>query len=216
MSMRLAALVPTYFPDTEDGRHRRRVWRYLEREHWGRLGDVPVYCGRDRLAVRELCPFSVSRAINDAARHARLAPGVQGFVIMGADQIPDPVALEYAARMLEHWPWVRLYSRIAYLDEGGTRKLLDGGTAAWPVHIEAPCPGVVAVRRDVWDQVGGMDERYEGWGYEDDAFCEQLRKVAGSPAPTSPYTLRELWHDPARRIAGPDNPNHQLFNGRRA
>jgi hypothetical protein len=44
----------------------------------------------------------------------------------------------------------------------------------------------VAIRRDLWETVGGFDERFEGWGHEDGAFlaaCEtfgaNIERVAG-------------------------------------
>jgi glycosyl transferase family 7 (putative galactosyltransferase) len=209
--IKLAVLVPTYFADSPEGEHRRRVWRYVCDEHWSRL-DVVVYAGRDGLAELGRRPFSVSRAVNAAARDAFLIDP-DAYLIMGADHLPDPTALEYAARTLEQWPWVRLYSRIAYADENTTYGLLSGRYVVgnWPAPVSAPCPGVVAVRRDVWEQVGGMNEDYEGYGYEDNQLCADLARVAGSPGPVSPYTLRELWHDPSNRVHGDTNPNHRLF-----
>jgi glycosyl transferase family 7 (putative galactosyltransferase) len=213
---KLAVLVPTYFADTPEGAHRRRVWKYIRNKHWANARSVVwcgVWCGTDGLAECGRRPFSVSRAVNNAATWAQHSD-ITGYLIMGADHIPDPAALEYAARTLEQWPWVKLYSRIAYVPQEWTRALIDG----YPYDelpqlsvINAPCPGVVAVRRDVWERVGGMNEDYEGYGYEDNQLCADLTRVAGPPGPVSPYTLRELWHPTGHRVHGDANPNHRLF-----
>jgi glycosyltransferase involved in cell wall biosynthesis len=71
-------------------------------------------------------------------------------------------------------PW----SRIVYLTEESSRN--------WPQAEKVPIRvisntgihgGSMAVRRDWYLHIGGMDERCEGWGAEDDAFYEKARKV---------------------------------------
>ncbi len=54
----------------------------------------------------------------------------------------------------------------------------------------------VAIRRDLWDTVGGFDERFEGWGHEDGAFlaaCETFHPgIDRIPGP-----VVHLWHERA-------------------
>lgn len=53
--------------------------------------------------------------------------------------------------------------------------------------------GIFAVNAGLWDTVGGFDERFIGWGYEDWAFmwsCMTLGRIERSPG----GTCNHLWH----------------------
>lgn len=37
----------------------------------------------------------------------------------------------------------------------------------------------VAIKREVWDELGGLDERFTAYGFEDDDFCRSVRHAGG-------------------------------------
>jgi hypothetical protein len=49
------------------------------------------------------------------------------------------------------------------------------------------------VRADVWDDIGGIDERFVGWGGEDIAFGVALRCLYGPPLEVR-GALTHFWH----------------------
>lgn len=54
---------------------------------------------------------------------------------------------------------------------------LQGPKALRPGHISGEFPnggGVLVVTREAWDSVGGFDESYVGWGWEDSYFNGKL------------------------------------------
>jgi hypothetical protein len=204
--MNLAVIVPW---GTDHG-PRERVWDFL-RPRWERTG-ADLIVGADPLFA-ERGTFSVSRAINNAVRLA--PPEYDAFALFGADHVPDAAVLDHAARQLAQREWTPLYRRIAYADEVSSRLWLDAAgpdddlTGTW--HEEPQlCPGVLAVRRDLFGRVGGMDERFEGWGYEDTALVDKLT-AAAAPGQPSDATLRELWHPTGHRDL--NGPNKALYEG---
>lgn len=82
----------------------------------------------------------------------------------------------------------REFGPVDYTRRIQYRKLTPGG------------PRVVA--RWLWDRTGGFDERFVGWGGEDNAFRFACGKHAG-PAQRVPGVLFQLWH--------PRNPDDPYF-----
>lgn len=232
---KISVLVPFGATPDRAGAHRAAVWRYCSRQ-WDAMRNRglidEVIIGVDPLFGREdqarssraswvgdepyaRRPFSVARALNDAARHAH----GDHFLLFGADHVPDPKAIEWACHQLRGYAFARIYDRVAYATEAATRIVLSNlsfplEAADWR-EVSAPCPGVLAVRRSAWDKAGGLDERFEGWGYEDTEFLDRLVRVhqnglRGSMGPSG-YVLRELWHDPSSRdLAG---RNAEIYRG---
>jgi hypothetical protein len=184
------------------------VWEYLRGE-WIRAG-VHVVAGSDPQAA-ETGRFSVSRALNNAARHA--PDDVTMFALYGADHLPDLEVLRWAVERLGEQPWTPLHRGIHYATAESTEQLLTGHIGldelTWRFE-DALCPGVLAVRREVWDYIGGMDERFELYGWEDSALVAVLSTVFPIPWP-HPTALYELWHPEAHRDLSPENPNRQRF-----
>lgn len=216
---KISVLVPLGISPDAAGKHRAEVWRWCSRR-WDDMrnrglvdeiiiGVDPLFGHtvetRSPVGVRGLSyhPFSVARALNDAAKHAH----GEHFLLFGADHVPDPKAIEWAAHQLRGYSFARIYERVAYATEATTRLILHGtemplDAADWN-EVSAPCPGVLGVRRDAFERAGGLDERYEGWGYEDTAFLDTLARIhqngsRGTMGPSG-LVLRELWHDAGAR-----------------
>lgn len=237
MDQRVSVLVPFGADDSPAGKQRAKVFRWVQRR-WNALqekgmideviiGIDPLFRTpsewdevllRGRLAdshrvVTASHPFSVSRALNDAARHAR----GDVFLLFGADHVPDPAAITWALEQVKRHPWVRIYDRVLYASEAATHLMVDGpwpGTlltdgADWTRH-SAPCPGVLAVTRRAYEAAGGMDERFTGWGYEDTEFLSRLvHTVPGGTMGPCGLPLRELYVPSNRDLRG---QNLELFS----
>jgi hypothetical protein len=209
----ISVLVPLGIASDAAGKHRAEVWRWCSRR-WDAMRNRglidELILGIDPLFRHEGLsnggyprPFSVARALNDAAKHAR----GDKFLLFGADHVPDPKAIEWAAHQLRGYAFARIYERVAYATEAATRLILHSAempldAADWN-EVSAPCPGVLGVRRSAWELAGGMDERYEGWGYEDTDLLDRLvaahqNGLRGTMGPSG-YVLRELWHDARAR-----------------
>lgn len=102
--------------------------------------------------------------------------------------------------------WSTVATRVHRLSRGATAACLAADPAATDtppaldldpgrkVHDLLPGGGIVAVRRDVWEEVGGFDPRFVGWGGEDWALNAALRTLTGSYAHKVPGPYFHLWH----------------------
>jgi len=193
----ISVLVPWRSTDE----HRIRAWHY-NRLRWQGL-DVQLCVSSDG---RTEGPFSVARALNRARQQA--AGDV--LAMFGADHIPPaPEKLAWIAARLEASPWTAVYAGTLVLGENDTARVLGGATpelyAETRAHRIGMCEGILAMRADVWDDVGGEDERFEGWGSEDTAFRVALAALYPNGRPDGEGDVIALWHAEAPRDQTPAN-----------
>jgi hypothetical protein len=145
-------------PFRSDGAERERNWAFAN-WHWGQL-RWPIFTG-DSNTVN----FERSRARNTTAHNAGLWD-VALFV--DADIV---VATKRQAREAVRSAWITgaytvAYDRLVYLTEWGTKEAIRGEKLSRcetdeQVGLTWEC--CFAVRRDLWDMVGGFDTRFRGW-----------------------------------------------------
>ncbi|QIL74368.1 hypothetical protein G7048_25320 (plasmid) [Diaphorobacter sp. HDW4B] len=114
----------------------------------------------------------------------------------------------------EHqYPVVKPYESVRDLSETESETLHQGH---WD-HVPAPRPealreklmipgGMFAIRRDAFFHIGGWDERFVGWGGEDNALAIKLER-ARIQASVIPGMALHLWH--ARADAQMDQQLYQ-------
>ncbi len=166
-------------------------WRARSRElvaaQWAGYG-LPI-----TTAEPDPGPFNRSQAIN---RAARLAGGWDVALIIDLDvlisigQIVSAIEHTHATgRAVVAFDTLRLIDRprTARIHDGAPLRPVDGT----PVDGHVSC--AVAVTRDLWETVGGFDERFVGWGAEDRAFWAACKTLAG-PGHRIPGPAYHLWH----------------------
>lgn len=195
--MKVSVLIPW----RSDGGARERVWRYLL-PLWERTG-ADICVGTDT----GVGPFNCSMAQNNAFAKAKY----DTLVMFGADQLPDVQAIQDAQDSLNSGlSWLPIMAETGYYSREGTERILAGAdpdTIALDYTLEF-CTGLIALTRATYRAVGGMDERFVGWGYEDAAFRQSLAGMFGAPA-ALPHVLRCLWHETSHRIT--ESPNRALM-----
>lgn len=189
-------------PYRADGGWRDQLWDWC-RPHWERVGEVVE--GFDHGTG----PFNRAASINRA-----LAGQWDAAVIVDADTVA-PVSRVLAA---VHWHLTptRLllpYRQRLLLSEQYTRRLLDGeaenpaaasGAAAVATQHATREPykefrsGVAVVHRALWETVRGFDERFVGWGAEDDAFADACEALGAGPPARLDGDVWHLWHESAK------------------
>lgn len=132
-------------------------------------------------------------AVNDAARKAGRWDVA---FIADCDTIPDHEGIFRAVT------WVRSTGggarphdeRYMLTAVGSIVAVQRGVEALEPKHFERQWAGggLDVVTREAFDAVGGFDERYKGWGYEDSEFHVQL--VAHARWDRLPGECWHLWH----------------------
>jgi len=201
----ISLLVP--FRESKSAPHRARAWQWLA-EYWKHeLPDAEVVVGQCTGEV-----FSKTSAVNAAAREA----SGRIFVIIDADAyLRGDVLLqcareidEAARRGLPLWfvPYRRLY-RLTWLV---TERVLTShphiphrphhpprpeeieqvSMVQYGHHFGAMC---MVMHREAFETIGGMDERFVGWGAEDSSFLRALSTLH-APYKSVDASIWHLWH----------------------
>lgn len=189
-------------PDS-DG-YRARNWA-ASKERWQRLlPDIPIYEGHHE----EEGPFSLARASN---RASALAGDWEMAVYVGADflaggeeQIRAAIvkSMRTGRLTLAHNTTVMLHE----LPSEDVRQGAEPDHSMGDVYTNS-FTGVLTVPRKLWDQVGGFDERFIGWGWDDQAFWASCWALAGRFDRVN-GTIYHLWH-PRVRVDNEENPYYQ-------
>lgn len=183
-------------PWGDDGSSRRRGFAWLLERYDRLLPDAELVIGRS-----DTTPFNLSAARN----HAFAQASHDLLLLADADAVFSVrQVLRGAREMARGARWVIPYGdrRFYYLSAAQTAKLLDG-----PPQIDLPLPGADAraaqavcglmlIPREGWERVGGFDERFAGWGREDDAFVLALETLWG-PCTRLEEPAMHLWHEVA-------------------
>lgn len=181
-------------PRRADHGHRDRVWAWV-RAWWERELKLPIFEGHHDEGL-----FNRSAACN---RAAAAAGDWDVAVLIDADVVCDPdkvrEAITIAHRDLDHL--VLPFTRRHNLTRQGSERIMAGETGSWRSFIgityAQQCSAVVVIPRKVWDTIGGFDERFVGWGFEDNAFAcaaetfgRSLEQIEGE--------VWHLWHPTAK------------------
>lgn len=193
---RVAIVVPWRAGD----RDRELAWAWC-REWWSQFG-WPIYEVEHAPPV----PFNRSWCINEGARRAQADGGFDVLVAIDADVFEENPA-QVPAGVTHCWETGKLvvpHIVGADLNAAGTRALVGGQeTTKWSRQTAGtrdPCTSrVTMIRADVFEQVGGFDQRFQGWGHEDVAFWAATVLVNG--VVQLPGTCWHLWHTPSLRAA---------------
>lgn len=164
---------------------RDRIWRYV-RAHLERTVDWPIFEGLSGSG-----PFNRSASINSAAQRSwRIA------VILDADTVVDPAQLRAGVDAARQGVLALPHDRFRSLTRRGTSEVLCGRILPEDAPVrwvrEETDSSCLCIGRDLWEDVGGFDERFRGWGFEDTAFYAACRELAGVHRLQGP--VHHLWH----------------------
>lgn len=178
-------------PRRADGGPRDALWEFC-RPFWEHLG-WPVFEGESPDG-----PFNRSAAINDAVRRA----GPRDvYVIADTDVVIDPGrAIAGVEAAVETGRLVMPFTTYMALTEAFTAKILaERYDGSWKpgVHLRMTnhVSSVLAVSSELWEQSGGFDDRFVGWGWDDLAFHHACSKF-GRPVRLT-GSVWHLWHPTA-------------------
>ena len=160
---------------------RDRNWAYARR-CWNDYGFDPV------TAAGTLGLYQARNQAADQAGDWDVAIFADSDIILGSSRQAH-TAIEVAAETGEY---VSCYDGFVYLDRQQTRVFTDGHTIHHPAVHHGLWVGCFAVRRDTWELLGGMDERFAGRKGQDVCFLHAAGTVAGKRR--IPGLVYHLWH----------------------
>lgn len=178
-------------PLRADNGRRDKLWAWVADRWRAEHPDWPIHEGH-----HDEGRFNRSKAINLAAADAG---EWDVAVIADSDSFVSAGQAAQAVRGARSSPcgfWLA-YDQFNYLSHAMSDRIMDGYLGAWEPGVEftmtGTCSSMVVVRRALFDEVGGFDERFDGWGGEDVGFslsCQTfgggLRRVKGP--------VWHLWH----------------------
>jgi len=178
---------------------RTRLWDFIRERTEIEFPDAEIIVGTDDGDD----PFHKTLALNRAAREATS----DIFVIWDADTWLSPDAIRAAAKQVNEAPhrWVKPWQRKIKLNAAATEHVLSLGLE-WdgtlnhrpfgsPEHSNTFWAGPpIVLHRSAWETVGGHDERFRGWGSEDESFAFALQRLVGQPISGQRATAYHLHH----------------------
>lgn len=179
----------------------------VEQDRIGDLRDrIPTWVQYVHTPTDADMPYCRSWAFNVGARIAK------GRILVLHDNdlmVPEDYAAQIMRRAAENFDVINLKRFIFYLSEQHTMSYLSGDAeitdfAPEAIMQNAEAGGSIAIARDAYERIGGMDEAFIGWGGEDNEFWERAQTCRVWPFGCLP--LVHLWHAAQPRKQDADNP----------
>jgi hypothetical protein len=179
---------------------RDALWEWC-RDRWQTyLPDIPIYEGHHD----DDGPFNRSAAINTAARLADEAGRWDVGIVIDADIFLRVSQVRAAIKSAATGKVTWAHRRWRGFHEDHTKRVVTKAIDFGPeidredmdIYVERTNPRswscFIAIPREVWDQMGGFDERFVGWGYEDMAFKSLVTSLY--PWGLVDGDVYHLWH----------------------
>ncbi len=176
-----------------DGGHRDRLWEWNEKRWRGIFPSYEIVLGEDDSEV-----FSRSKARNNAASKA----SGDIFIIADTDTTCSTNQIIECLRRTTENTWTMPYQIYYNLSQESTESLLIKDPLApmpkekdftYEHRVESSPAGILIMSREIFESVGGYDERFNGWGFEDNAFFNTVKEHFGPPLRYPGYCLH-MWH----------------------
>lgn len=163
--------------------------------------DLAVPAGVERIHVRSEGDFNKAAACNAGFFEARAS--VVGFI--DADMLLNPATLLACfKRVMKNDEVIRPFGSLVELSVFETADYLKTGSipagdyslrddSRGSEQIPA-CGGAFVIRSERYEKAGGMDERFLGWGGEDDAFGISLNLTGSKLLVLKAEPAFHLWH----------------------
>jgi predicted glycosyltransferase involved in capsule biosynthesis len=156
-----------------------------------------------RLYVVNDGPFNKGWGLNVGAKAA------QGDILFfcDADLLVAHSALKAAVSLCSRRALaVKPFERLIDLNTADTEAILSGGAAPDFEREDASqrrgthevlcfCGGAFLIRKNLYHTLGGFDERYLGWGAEDDAMTFKIQRTTTELAALEGRAAIHLWHE---------------------
>ena len=193
-------LIP-YRSQSEDV-FRERDFFWIEQRWKSILPDAQICIG-----TNDAHPFNRGAAINDAYRYS----AGDTLIISDADSFVPKKQIDEALWIMQKdaAPWVIPYREYYNLTKETTEHILKQPPNhepepldIWVHRITTAVSGCLVVPIEFFEDTHGFDERFVGWGYEDNAYQMKLDVMYSGHA-RIPGPCLHLWHEEGPRFKAP-------------
>jgi predicted glycosyltransferase involved in capsule biosynthesis len=191
--MKISALMPY----KSDNGERDVLFEFVKKRYEELMPHVELCIGIDNSEY-----FNRSKAINNAAK---IATG-DIFMTVDSDVIFNPNLIDNIINNIDNYPWIIPFTNGFRLNKGATVRILEedptadicSGIISSDVESNCVIEGAFlnVMKRECFEKVGGMDERFRGWGCEDEALVRSLDIIYGVHGKLNDNVFH-LWHNPA-------------------
>lgn len=201
--------ISALFPYKPGIRERDFIWAAVRQRYERLFPQIELCIGTD-----ESDPFCRSHAVNEAAKQAT------GDILMlvDTDVVFNPGLIDRITAAIREHPWLIPFKTGKKLTREATRHLLEHGLPRdlkvekedIEKIISSPGPFINVMTRECFETIRGLDERFKGWGREDEAMVMALDTLCGKHLRTE-GSVYHLWHH--RQKVNPLNSeaNQQLY-----
>jgi len=177
------------------------IWDWVRR-YWALQVGLPIFEGWHD---EDEGPFNRSAAINRASAEAGdwdVAVVIDADVVLYHKMVTG--AIDKAVRT--GGPVLAYTERHQLTQQGSPHVLasdpgrvdLRAAPRTWRrwtrARLRGACSSANVVTRELWEAVGGFDEGFVGWGYEDIAFRVACETMSGEEMFKIPGVLFHIWH----------------------
>lgn len=154
--------------------------------------------------------FNRSEARNNGVKKARN----KELVICDADTFCDIGNVQKALDIVKKGHWVLPYTRYYRLSELFSDHVINNNIDIITkpfydiVFVRNSWSGVICLDKDMFYDAGGYNEEYQGWGFEDYEFKNNLDKAVGHHVRTNGGSYH-LWHE-TEPNSTKDSPTYDL------
>ena len=188
----LSIIIPHRFTDSR----RLEIFNWIHERYERLYPDSPIIIADSD----EDKPFSRSQARNYAVDNA----DTEFILLADADTMSFRPFVKSAIEMIEKGtPWVIPYGisgyynlRKPYTDKVMAMKpdaFIAPDAFEWKHQLES-WAGQIVMSKGAFEQVNGYDERFIGWGYEDNAFQRAMDTIVGPFKRIEAGWTAHLWH----------------------
>jgi predicted glycosyltransferase involved in capsule biosynthesis len=206
--MKFSALIP-YKPNDF---YRIKNFDIVTKRWEEKIPDVELIIG-----VNNDLYFNRSKAVNEAARQAT----GDYFIIVDGDIVFGTKLIDKIADIVANHPWIIPWSRCYALSKEYSAKFYEDNVFVLPKklfikdlqrydkEIDGPNingPYMNVMSGEAFAAIGGMDERFVGWGGEDEAMAAALTTLVGKPFRMNEQIIH-LYHDHISNVE--ERPNYK-------
>lgn len=175
----------------------------VEQDEQRHLPEIDLINQCDYVFVRNHSSFNKSWGLNVAAQYAKS----DRLLMADADMvIPHGTILKIIDEFNHGSDAINPYLELVDLSQAHTTAVLAGNKSFQETHYEMDvnretighnlpfCGGIFAISAQLFAGIGGMDERFSGWGGEDNAVTLKVQRSAKKMVTLESEIAYHLWH----------------------